>query len=323
MAVLVYADNSGGMVPNSALEAIYYASKVAQEKGTETIAVAIGTIDNSVLESLGNYGADKVLHYSDDKLKDFDSQSYTKVVSDAIGNTGADVIIFSHNYASKSIGPRLSAKLQAGMAVSVLELPKVDGDSLTVRRSVYAGKAFADVTISSTTKIIAVTPNAFSPEVTDKKATVESAGVDLTDADFGMKITATNKVTDKVSLTEATIVVSGGRGLKDASNWGMLQEMADMLGAATACSKPVADMGWRPHSEHVGQTGITVRPNLYFAIGISGAIQHLAGVNGSKVIVAINTDSEAPIFKAADYGIIGDAFEVVPKLNSAIKSLKG
>lgn len=310
-------------MPNSALEAIYYASKVAQEKGTETIAVAIGTIDNSVLESLGNYGADKVLHYSDDKLKDFDSQSYTKVVSDAIGNTGADVIIFSHNYASKSIGPRLSAKLQAGMAVSVLELPKVDGDSLTVRRSVYAGKAFADVTISSTTKIIAVTPNAFSPEVTDKKATVESAGVDLTDADFGMKITATNKVTDKVSLTEATIVVSGGRGLKDASNWGMLQEMADMLGAATACSKPVADMGWRPHSEHVGQTGITVRPNLYFAIGISGAIQHLAGVNGSKVIVAINTDSEAPIFKAADYGIIGDAFEVVPKLNSAIKSLKG
>ena len=323
MAVLVYADNSGGTVPNSALEAVYYASKVAVEKGTETVAVAIGAIDNTVLESLGNYGADKVLHYSDDKLKDFDSQSYTKVVSDAISSTGADVIIFSHNYASKSIGPRLSAKLQAGMAVSVLGLPKIEGDSLTVRRSVYAGKAFADVTVSSATKIIAVTPNAFSPEVSDKKATVESASVELTDADFGMKVTDTNKVTDKVSLTEATIVVSGGRGLKDASNWGMLQEMADMLGAATACSKPVADMGWRPHSEHVGQTGITVRPNLYFAIGISGAIQHLAGVNGSKVIVAINTDSEAPIFKAADYGIIGDAFEVVPKLNAAIKSLKG
>jgi len=323
MAVLVYADNSGGSVPNSALEAVYYASKVAAEKGTETIAVAIGALDNTILESLGNYGADKVLHYSDDKLNDFDSQSYTRVVSDAINSTGANVIIFSHNYASKSIGPRLSAKLQAGMAVAVMGLPKIEGDSLTIRRTVYAGKAFADVTISSAIKIIAVTPNAFSPEVTDKKAAVEPASVDLTDSDFGMKITDTNKVTDKVSLTEATVVISGGRGLKDASNWGMLEEMADMLGAATACSKPVADMGWRPHSEHVGQTGITVRPNLYFAIGISGAIQHLAGVNGSKIIVAINTDSEAPIFKAADYGIIGDAFEVVPRLNTAIKNLNG
>ncbi len=323
MAVLVYADNSGGSVPNSALEAVYYASKVAADKGTETIAVAIGAMDNSVLESLGNYGADKVLHYNDDKLKDFDSQSYTKVVSDAISNTGADVIIFSHNYASKSIGPRLSAKLQAGMAVGVMGMPQIDGDSMTVRRSVYAGKAFADVTVSSAIKIFAVQPNAFSPEVTDKKAAVESVSVDLVDADFGIKITGTNKVTDKVPLTEATVVVSGGRGLKGAENWGMLEEMADLLGAATSCSKPVADMGWRPHSEHVGQTGITVRPNLYFAIGISGAIQHLAGVNGSKVIVAINTDSEAPIFKAADYGIIGDAFEVVPKLNAAIKNLKG
>ena len=323
MAVLVYADNSGGSVPNSALEAVYYASKVAAEKGTETIAVAVGEMDNSVLESLGNYGADKVLHYSDAKLNDFDSQSYTKVVLDAISNTGADVIIFSHNYASKSIGPRLSAKLQAGMAVAVMGMPQADGDSMTVRRTVYAGKAFADVTVSSAVKIFAVQPNAFSPEVKDKKAAVESASVDLSDADFGMKITDTNKVTDKVPLTEATVVVSGGRGLKGAENWGMLEEMADMLGAATSCSKPVADMGWRPHSEHVGQTGITVRPNLYFAIGISGAIQHLAGVNGSKVIVAINTDSEAPIFKAADYGIIGDAFEVVPKLNAAIKNLKG
>ena len=323
MAVLVYADNSGGSVPNSALEAVYYASVVAAEKGTETIAVAVGAMDNSVLESLGNYGADKVLHYSDAKLNDFDSQSYTKVVSDAISSTGADVIIFSHNYASKSIGPRLSAKLQAGMAVGVMGMPQADGDSMTVRRTVYAGKAFADVTVSSAVKIFAVQPNAFSPEVTDKKAAVESASVDLSDADFGMKITDTNKVTDKVPLTEATVVVSGGRGLKGAENWGMLEEMADMLGAATSCSKPVADMGWRPHSEHVGQTGITVRPNLYFAIGISGAIQHLAGVNGSKVIVAINTDSEAPIFKAADYGIIGDAFEVVPKLNAAIKNLKG
>ena len=189
-----------------------------------------------------------------------------------------------------------------------------------VKRTVYSGKAFADFSITSDKKIIAVQPNTFSPETTTNTASVETLAIDNV-ADGKTKVLEINKVTDKVPLTEASIVVSGGRGLKGAENWGMLEEMADLLNAATACSKPVADVGWRPHSEHVGQTGLTVRPNLYIAIGISGAIQHLAGVNGSKVIVAINTDAEAPIFKAADYGIIGDAFEVVPKLNAAIKNM--
>jgi len=323
MAVLVYADNSSGKITNSAKEAVYYAGVLATAQQTEAVAVTIGDINNDALEGLGNYGVTKVLHANDDRLKSFDSQAYTKVIGEAINNVGADTIIFSHNYVSKSVGPRLSAQIGAGMIVAAIDYPKTDGGTFTVKRTVYSGKAFADFTISSEKKIVAIQPNAISVETSDNKATVEALSVSLEDSDFGMKVTAVNTVTDKVPLTEATVVVSGGRGLKSGDNWDMLEEMADNLKAATACSKPVADMGWRPHSEHVGQTGITVRPNLYFAIGISGAIQHLAGVNGSKVIVAVNTDSEAPIFKAADYGIVGDAFEVVPKLNAAIKNLLG
>jgi electron transfer flavoprotein alpha subunit len=321
MAVLVYVDNSNGQIPNSSKEAVYYASQIANSHSSETVAVVVGTVDNEALEALGNFGADKVLCVNNSKLNHFDSQTYTQVIASAVSSEAADVIIFSHGYTSKSVGPRLSAQLKAGMVVNVVDYPKQADEGILLRRTVFSGKAFADVTLTGAIKIIAIQSNSFSPEVTDKNAEVEELAVSLSDNDVGVTVKEINKETDKVSLTEAEVVVSGGRGLKAAENWNLVEEMADLLGAATSCSKPVADMGWRPHSEHVGQTGVTVRPNLYIAIGISGAIQHLAGVNGSKYIVAINTDPEAPIFKAADYGIIGDAFKVVPELNQALKEL--
>ena len=318
MAVLVYADSSEGKIPNSSYEAVYYAGKVAEAIGTEAIAITVGELDNSTLEGLGNYGVSKVYNVNNDQIKDFDSQVYTRIVAEAINNSGADLIIFPHGYVSKSVGPRLSAQFKAAMVVGIIDFPKTDGGFI-VKKTVYSGKAFAYVSVSSEKKILAIQPNTFSPETSGNTATVESLNVEV--GTGGVKVLEVNRETDKVPLSEASIVVSAGRGLKAAENWTMIEEMADLLNAATACSKPVADVGWRPHAEHVGQTGLTVRPNLYFAIGISGAIQHLAGVNGSKVIVAVNTDAEAPIFKAADYGIVGDAFEVVPKLIEAIKKL--
>ena len=283
MAVLVYVDNSNGKIPNSSKEAVFYASKVAQDQSTDTVAFIVGSIDKEALENLGNFGADKVICISDEKLDNFDSQAFTKVISAAVGSAGADVIIFSHNYTSKSVGPRLSAQLNAGMVVNVVGYPKQEGEGMLLRRTVFSGKAYADVRLTGDVKIIAIQSNSFSPEVTDKKAVVEELSISLSDDDVGVVVKETNKETDKVPLTEAEVVVSGGRGLKGAENWNLIEEMADLLGAATACSKPVADMGWRPHSEHVGQTGVTVRPNLYIAIGISGAIQHLAGVNWKQI----------------------------------------
>jgi electron transfer flavoprotein alpha subunit len=318
MAVLVYADSSEGKIPKSSCEAVYYAGKVAEATGTEAIALTVGELDSDTLEGLGNYGVSKVYNVKGDQIKNFDSEVYTRIVAEAINSSGADIIVFPHGYVSKSVGPRLSAQFKTAMVVGIIDYPKTD-DGFSVKKTVYSGKAFAYVSITSEMKILAVQPNTFSPEKSGNSATVESLSVDV--GTGKVNVLEVNKETDKVPLTEAGIVVSAGRGLKAPENWAMIEEMADLLHAATACSKPVADVGWRPHAEHVGQTGLTVRPNLYFAIGISGAIQHLAGVNGSKVIVAVNTDAEAPIFKAADYGIVGDAFEVVPKLIEAIKKL--
>ena len=318
MAVLVYADSSEGKIPKSSCEAVYYAGKVAEATGTEAIALTVGELDNDTLEGLGNYGVSKVYNVKGDQIKNFDSEVYTRIVAEAINSSGADIIVFPHGYVSKSVGPRLSAQFKTAMVVGIIDYPKTD-DGFSVKKTVYSGKAFAYVSITSEMKILAVQPNTFSPEKSGNSATVETLSVEV--GSGKVNVLEVNKETDKVPLTEAGIVVSAGRGLKAPENWTMIEEMADLLNAATACSKPVADVGWRPHAEHVGQTGLTVRPNLYFAIGISGAIQHLAGVNGSKVIVAVNTDAEAPIFKAADYGIVGDAFEVVPKLIEAIKKL--
>lgn len=317
MSVLAIVENSNGKLPKSAFEAVYYGSQIG-----DVTALSIGDVSDDDLAGLGGYGAKKVLSVKDDKLKNFDSQAYTEVIAKAAEAAGADVLVFSHGFLSKSVAPRLSVRLKAGIIISAMELPKDEGGKLLIKRTAYAGKAFAYCTIDSDKKIITVQPNAFAPESSGNSAPVEAFSTELGDDLFKVNIKEVNQVTDKVSLSDASVVVSGGRGLKGPENWGMIEELANLLGAATACSKPVADADWRPHAEHVGQTGMTVRPNLYIAIGISGAIQHLAGVNGSKVLVVINKDPEAPFFKAADYGIVGDAFKVVPKLVEAARKLK-
>ena len=288
--------------------------KLHNQKTKETIAVSYNNADFSVL---GEYGADKVVVAKN--INVLDSKALANVVSIVATEQESDIIIFSQDTAGKAIAPRVSVKLKAGLVSGAVSLPNLDGD-FTVKKGVFSGKAFATVKVNSEIKVIAITPNSYGLHKSETKNVVVE--------DFQGNIEATLTV-EKVIATEggialpdADIVVSAGRGLKGPENWGMIEEMANTLGAATACSRPVSDIGWRPHHEHVGQTGLTVRPNLYFAIGISGAIQHLAGVNGSKVIVAINTDAEAPFFKAADYGIVGDAFEIVPKLNEALKKFK-
>jgi len=322
MAILVYAEQSEGKFPKSVLESVFYAGKLAEQTGTEAVAIAIGQNEDAALASLGSYGISKVISVNNEKIDHFDSLVFTNVIAQAVELVNADIIVFSNNYSSKAVAPRLAARLKAGLVVGVMDFPSIEGSNFSIKRSAFSGKAFAEYVIKSERKILTLQPNSFSPESTDDTATIELMEIKLEDADFKIKVKEVNKITDKVPLTEAAIIVSGGRGLKGPENWGMIEELADLLNAATACSKPVADMDWRPHGEHVGQTGITVRPNLYIAIGISGAIQHLAGVNGSRVMVAINKDPDAPFFKVADYGIVGDAFEVVPKLIESLKTFK-
>ncbi len=317
MSILIYADTSNGALTKNAFEAVNYGAQLAQKTGDVAVAVVTGSA--SGLEELGKYGVNKVIHVADAGLDNFDPQKVTHVINEVANAQGAKTIIFSHDYAGKSVAPRLAAKLDAGLVTGAVAIPNTDG-GFVVKKAVFSGKAFANVEISSDVKIISVLPNSIEKQIGEGIAAVENMSVTVSSTNLTVK--EIRKETTELSLTEADIVVSAGRGLKGPENWGMIEELAHELGAATACSRPVADIGWRPHHEHVGQTGIAIRPNLYFAIGISGAIQHLAGVNGSKVIVVINTDAEAPFFKAADYGIVGDAFEVVPKLIEAVKKLK-
>lgn len=295
---------------------------MAQQSGTTATAIVLGEADNAELAALGNYGAQKVLHAADARLNEVESGVYAKVVAEAAGKEGAKVIIFPHNFDGRALAPRVAARLKAGLVTGAISLPDT-ASGFVVKKTVFSGKAFANVNITSEQKVISVMPNTFALEKTDTSATVEPFAATVNDADLKVKVASVETVSGEVPLTEAEIIVSGGRGLKGPENWGLVEDLAKALGAATACSRPVADSGWRPHHEHVGQTGLTVRPNLYIAIGISGAIQHLAGVNGSKVIVVINKDPEAPFFKAADYGVVGDAFEIVPRLTEAVKKLKG
>lgn len=317
MSILVYADSVNGSLTKNSFEVASYGAQLAQKTGTTAVAVVVGTA--SELESLGDYGITKVLHVADASLDNFDPQKIAHVVAEAAKAEAADTIIFSHDYTGKSVAPRLSAKLDAGLVTGAVALPNTEG-SFVVKKAVFSGKAFANVEVTTSTKIISVLPNSVDKVNTGGNAEVSPFSVELPTT--GITVKEIRKESTELSLTEADIVVSAGRGLKGPENWGMIEELAKELGAATACSRPVSDIGWRPHHEHVGQTGLAIRPNLYIAIGISGAIQHLAGVNGSKTIVVINTDSEAPFFKAADYGIVGDAFEVVPKLVEAVKNLK-
>jgi electron transfer flavoprotein alpha subunit len=318
MSVLIFLDQSEGHIKKSSFEAASYGAKVAELLGTTAEAIVLGHIADD-LASLGNYGIAKVHTVKNEALNQIDAQVFTKIISDAAKAIDAKVIIFSNNFNGKAIAPRLSVRLKAGLVSGAVALPDLS-NGFTVKKNVFSGKAFAHITVTSEVKIIALNPNSYS--VVTTTATAEVAEFAATVDAAKVQVTATNKVVGEIPLSEAEVVVSGGRGLKGPENWALVTDLAKLLGAATACSRPVADSDWRPHHEHVGQTGLAIAPNLYIAIGISGAIQHLAGVNRSKVIVVINKDPEAPFFKAADYGIVGDAFEVMPKIIDAVKKLK-
>lgn len=310
MSVLVYIDTLSGSVTKHAQEAVFFGSKL----GDVTVLTNGGT-DNAQLAALGKAGAKKVLVSRG--LSSHDSAQLTRLVAEAAQTTGAKTIVFSHDLTGRAVAPRVAARLHAGLVAGAVSLPEADG---TFKISVFSGKAFGKVKVNTPVTVISLTPNSLPLELTGSDAPVEEFTADFGAPSYTVK--SVEKQEGDVLLPEAELVVSAGRGLKGPENWGMVEDLAKTLGAATACSRPVADIGWRPHHEHVGQTGLAIRPNLYIAAGISGAIQHLAGVNGSKVIVVINTDPEAPFFKAADYGIVGDAFEVLPKLNEEIKKLK-
>ena len=318
MSVLVYAEQAEGKFKKSVFEAVSYAKAIADQKGLSLTALSIGNVEEAQLKQLGKYGAAKVLNVDNEQLKNFVNQAYASVIAEAVNKESAEMVVLSNTFSGKELAPRIAVKLKAGLIDGAVELPKPE-NGFSVKKSVFSGKAFAFATITSDKKIIALNPNAYAAKENAVEALIENFTPEIKSTDLSMVIKEIVKATDKISLPDAEIVVSGGRGLKDPQNWGMIEELALLLGAATACSKPVSDAGWRPHSEHVGQTGIAISPNLYIAIGISGAIQHLAGVSSSKIIVVINKDPEAPFFKVADYGIVGDAFEVVPKIIEALK----
>jgi electron transfer flavoprotein alpha subunit len=322
MSVLVYIENIEGSFKKSVFEAVSYAKATADLLNTHLIAISIGDVDASEFENIGKYGASKVLTVNSEKVRTFINQAYASIIAEASQKEDADVIIFSNSFSGKGLAPRVAAKLGAAYAGNVISLPEVSDNGLLVKRNAFSGKAFAFTELTASKKVIAINPNSFELREQPENTVIEEFSASLNENDFSTFLKEIVRATDKVALTDADIIVSAGRGLKGPENWGMIEELAEVLGAATACSKPVSDSGWRPHEEHVGQTGITVSPNLYIAIGISGAIQHLAGVSSSKTIVVINKDPEAPFFKVADYGIVGDAFEIVPKLIQAIKEYK-
>lgn len=315
--VLVFAEHQKGQFKKAAFEAVYYGSETAKVQGTDCVALVIG--DAEGLADLGKYGASKVYQVSDANLNHFDSQVYTSVIAQVVDQLGAKTIIFNHSSSGKSLHGRLAARLNAGSVSGVNSIPTNDG-IFKVQKLVYSGKAIATYEVSSDQKVLSVMGNAIQPQEVGAAAAVEAVSVEVPASQLAVK--AVNTIEGTVPLPEAELVVSAGRGMKGPENWGIIEDLAETLGATTACSRPVADVGWRPHHEHVGQTGVAIRPNLYIAAGISGAIQHLAGVNSSKVIVVINKDPEAPFFKAADYGVVGDLFDVVPRLNDALKALK-
>ncbi|MEP7231927.1 MAG: electron transfer flavoprotein subunit alpha/FixB family protein [Ginsengibacter sp.] len=319
MSVLIFLDQTDGHIKKNSFEAACYGAKIAEMLGTTAEGIVLGSVKNDLTE-LGKYGLKKIRSVKNATLENFDDEVFTHVIAETAKSTGATVIVFSNNFNGKAIAPRLSVKLKAGLVSGAVALPEV-ANGFVVKKNVFSGKAFANVSIKTELKIISLNPNAYKVVEAEGKAEVEDLNIEIPQG--RVKVLSVDKVEGEVPLSEAEIVVSGGRGLKGPENWAIVTDLAKALGAATACSRPVSDSDWRPHHEHVGQTGLAIAPNLYIAIGISGAIQHLAGVNRSKTIVVINKDPEAPFFKAADYGIVGDAFEVVPKIIEAVKKLKG
>lgn len=318
MSILVFAEHDKGNFKKSSYEALTYARDLGATKNLKVTAVVIGS-SNSNLNELGNYGANKVVSVKGNNLDTFSAEAYSAALAKIAGDENSTLIIISNTYSGKSIAPRVAVKLGAGIISGIISLPK---DDFSVKKTAYSNKAAAYVSLKSDKKVFSLVPNSYEVKSFGLTPEIKEVALDIDNSGIHTKSLNISKASGKIPLTEAEIVVSGGRGMKGPENWGMIEELASILGAATACSKPVADMDWRPHEEHVGQTGITIKPNLYIAIGISGAIQHLAGVSSSKVICVINKDPEAPFFKAADYGIVGDAFEVLPKLIERAKQLK-
>lgn len=322
MSVLVYIENIEGSFKKSGFEALSYGKAVGDQIGEPVIALSIGKVEPSTLEKIGQYGIATVVHVDSDQLQQFVNQAYASVIAEVAKNKQASTVILSNSFSGKALAPRIAVKLNAALADGAIALPTIEADKWLIKKSVFSSKAIATEELLAANKVISLTPNMLEATIAPVTVQIENYQPQVGASDLSTTIKEIVRATDKVSLPEASIVVSAGRGLKGPENWGMIEELAEVLGAATACSKPVSDAGWRPHAEHVGQTGLAVSPNLYIAIGISGAIQHLAGVSASKTIVVINKDPEAPFFKVADYGIVGDAFEVVPRLTEAIKAYK-
>jgi electron transfer flavoprotein alpha subunit len=322
MAILVYTENWDGKFKKLTYELVSYAHELGKMLNTGVAALSIGKVPEEELKILGHYGAGKVLTVEDARLERLVNQAYASVIAQAAVKEDAPVVVLSNNFTGKALAPRVAVRLKAGVGSGVTGLP-LSLDPFTVLKKVFSGKAFADVVIKSPVKVLTLSQNAFKVIDTLNNITIEQYNIELKDDDFRTKVTDVKKITGKVILTDAEIVVSGGRGMKGPEYWGPLEELAGILGGALSCTRPVSDEGWRPHEEHTGQTGKIIAPNLYLAFGISGAIQHLAGVSSSKFIVAINKDPEAPIFETADYGIIGDAHKILPELIKAVKELKG
>lgn len=322
MSVLVYTEINKGRVKKSSLETINYAVKIAELSGSSVTAF-VNNADAAQLEEIGKAGASKILSVKSDVLNT-DNMLISAALEQAAKAESAKVIIFAFDIVGKAVAPRLAAKLKAGLVAGAVDYPVLSGSHLEVKKNVFSGKATATYVINSDVKVISLLPNSFPVKSGENKSSVSEFSPDLSavKSRITIKETKSNQVGGMIPLPEAETVVSAGRGMKGPENWAMVEELAKALGATTACSRPVADMHWRPHHEHVGQTGVAIRPNLYIAIGISGAIQHLAGVNGSKTIVVINNDKEAPFFKSADYGVVGDAFAIIPKLTEAVKKFK-
>jgi electron transfer flavoprotein alpha subunit len=320
MSILVYTENWDGKFKKLSFELVSYAAAIAKEMGVEVTALSIGNVAENELEKLGGYGAAKVLTVSGDKFSSLDNKALSSAVANAAKAESAKVIIFAHNNLGKAISPRVAVKLDAGLVSGVTALPS-SMDPFIVRKKVFTGKAFTNVQVNSDIKVLTFSQNSFELVESGGSAEIVAFDPQVGEDAFSTSVKETNKVTGKVLLTDAEVVISGGRGMKGPENWNGLEEMADLLKAGLACSRPVSDEGWRPHEEHVGQTGKIIAPNLYFAFGISGAIQHLGGVSSSKVIVAVNKDPEAPIFEAADYGVVGDAMKVIPQLIEGVKEL--
>lgn len=322
MAILVYIENIAGAFKKSGYEAVSYAKTIGDLTGQPVTALSIGKVDTASLENIGRYGVNKVIEVNTEQLYQFVNQAYAAVIAEVARSIQATTIVLSNSFSGKGLAPRIAAKLDAALADGAITLPTITGDTWEIKKSAFSGKAIATQELTAPVKVIALTPNTIEAVEAPTTVEIETFQPQVVATDLSTVVKDIVQATDKIPLPEANIVVSAGRGLKGPENWGMIEELADVLGAATACSKPVSDAGWRPHEEHVGQTGLAVSPNLYIAIGISGAIQHLAGVSSSKTIVVINNDPEAPFFKVADYGIVGDAFDIVPKLIDAFKVYK-